>query len=248
MIEHIKIFPNIDELSKAAVDKTIEWAKTLLETQKLVSIALPGGNSPKAYYRMFSREYSQSLPWERIHFFTIDEQISPDSQKGWIYQQAESEFISSLAIPKENLHRAPFNAASPLESALLYEKDINQYLAQSGNTGIDILILGIGADGHVACLYPRQESLNEKEKKVVAIHPPEPDAAQDWVTITYPLFNQAQYALFLVSGKSKSPVLSLIYNYPEEARRSYPCARIAPLRELLWAADQEAFGFDPSSL
>lgn len=251
MIEHIKIFPDIEDLSRMAVEKTIEWAKGLLDKQPVVSIALPGGNSPKAYYRIFSQQYQQALPWDKIHFFTIDEQFSPPGQKGWIYQQAETEFFSALSIPPGNLHRVPVTAPSWAEAAALYEKDILNYREKYElplDQVFDILILGMGTDGHVACLFPQQESLDEKIQGVIPVHPPEPQADQEWITLTYPFMNHSQYALFLVNGASKAPVISTLYNYPEKARLLYPCARVSPLRELIWAVDQDALGFDPQSL
>ncbi len=163
---------------------------------------------------------------------------------------ARRAFIARVPVPSQNVHPVPAETASPEEAAIAYEKILRESFRPEGKGGslgegkdfppFDLIVLGIGADGHTASLFPGDRVLEEQERWVASVSNPRGSPSVPRVTLTLPVINKARCVLFLVSGAGKGEVIDLIMNDPETASRLYPAARVRPEGRTLWLLDEKA--------
>jgi 6-phosphogluconolactonase len=205
MQQHIRRFKDLEELSRSAAK--------YIEKQDLFSLVLSGGNTPKRLYELFAES---NMPWERIHLFWGDERCVPPDHPDSNYRLAHSAFISKVPIPPGNIHRIP--AEKGPAAADEYQQTIQPF---------DLVLLGLGADGHTASLFPGDPAVDETTR-LVAYVPRKPVSR---ITLTLPALNRARQALFLVSGGSKREITEGILTGADTAS---PAARVRPKESLTW--------------
>lgn len=207
-------------------------------TQKTFDIALSGGNSPKGLFKKLSKKYADEIPWERIHFWWGDERcVAPDDEQS-NYKMTKEFMLSRVPIPEKNIHRIK-GEANPEEEAMRYSAEMEKTLNSRGKDPVfDIIILGLGDDGHTASIFPDQLELFEFEQScAVAQHPL---TGQKRITITGNVLNNANQIFFLVTGKNKALRVSEIMN-DSEAAKLLPAYYISPTNgELIWFLDETA--------
>jgi 6-phosphogluconolactonase len=206
--------------------------------QEVFDIALSGGNTPKDLFKRLSEKYIDLIPWEKIRFWWGDERcVSPEDEQS-NYKMTVDYLFSNISIPKENIHRIK-GEANPEEEAIRYSKEMKKYLNSRGEAPVfDIIILGLGDDGHTASIFPDQLELFEDQKScAVAQHP---ITGQKRITITGNVLNNANQIFFLVTGKNKAIRVSEIMD-DSEAAKLLPAYYISPKNgELIWFLDEEA--------
>lgn len=207
-------------------------------TQEIFDIALSGGNSPKGLFKKLSKKYADQIPWERIHFWWGDERcVGPDDEQS-NYKMTVDYLFSQISIPETNIHRIK-GEADPEEEAIRYSTEMETSLNSRGKDPVfDIIILGLGDDGHTASIFPDQLELFEhKQSCAVAQHP---ITRQKRITITGNVLNNANQIFFLVTGESKALRISEIMN-DNEAAKLLPAYYISPTNgELIWFLDELA--------
>jgi len=207
-------------------------------------MALAGGSTPLRLYSLLAR---LDLPWRSVHLFWGDERMVPFENPSSNFGAARRAMLSSIDIPKGNVHPVPVDA-SPAEAAGLYESDLRDFFGvgkSSGGATFDLVILGMGEDGHTASLFPGSDALEERERWAVAVEAPEGAGPARRVTLTLPILNSAESALFLVSGREKADALHDVLQMGRHAASQYPAAMIRPEGTLLWFADSAAAGGMP---
>lgn len=225
-------------------DKTslIDRASVLVKEKILAAIAsknrcaisLSGGSTPKPLYERISQE---SLPWEKIHVFWGDERYvsptDPDSNQRMVRQA----WLDQVKIPSTNIHPMPTSAENPEVDALNYQEELLIFFGTSlpQIPVFDIVLLGMGDDGHTASLFPNTEALNVRDQ-LVTVGNKDGDAR---LTFSVPLINNASCVIFLVAGASKQPALEQIFAASGDDR-AYPSRLIKPQGELFWLLDQAA--------
>lgn len=236
MNTEVKIFASPQKVAEAFARELAQLV--IHHRQKRFDIALSGGSTPEMLFQHLSRDYQTAIPWERIHFWWGDERcVAPDHPDS-NYGMTARNLFSHIQVPEENIHRI-LGENDPEQEAERYGNELKEQLSSpNGWPVFDLIILGMGNDGHTASIFPHQiELLQSPQICAVAIHP---ESGQKRITITGEVINSAHKVFFLVTGKNKAERISQIMNTPEDAV-NLPAFHIAPEQgELIWYLDQDA--------
>ncbi len=231
----VQVLASAQELARAA-----SWyiQHRLLEAARSrgrVLLALSGGSTPLPVYERLAK---LALPWDRLHLFWGDERCVPPDDERSNFGNAHRTLLSHVPIPEANLHRIQ-GELEPKEAAQSYENDLRKFFG-SEPPSMDLVLLGMGADGHTASLFPGGPELEESRSWAVNSEPPAgTEPALPRVTLTLPAINAARAVLFLVAGLDKRPAVSRILKVIGSGRET-PAGRIMPKGELAWFLDREA--------
>lgn len=209
-----------------------------LRDKKHFTIALSGGSTPKLLFRLWAAEYRDVIDWSAIHFFWGDERCVPPGDDESNFGMTKTLLFDKVNVPEENIHRV-HGEDEPEEEARRYAAEIADNTEQyNGFPSFDLVILGMGDDGHTASIFPHEIALFKEERFcVVATHP---TSGQKRVSITGPIINSAQRVAFLVTGANKKEKVSAIFQR-EEGCLSYPAAHVQPVTGALhWFMDEAA--------
>lgn len=228
-------------ISKDATAVAQDFARYFAEQvagQKHFTVALSGGSTPKLLFELWADTYRESINWPEIHFFWGDERcVSPEDNES-NYGVCKALLLDHIAIPSGNIHRVR-GEEQPSAEAKRYAVEIDDYTDEVNELPtFDLIILGMGDDGHTASIFPHQMELLTAEKITeVAVHP---TSGQKRITFTGPLINNAKRIAFLVTGAAKQQKVMEILNHRPKAK-AYPAAHIQPLNgELHWFLDEAA--------
>jgi 6-phosphogluconolactonase len=210
---------------------------TALAAQGPCRVSLSGGSTPKALYGLLaSDEFRGRFPWQRVFWYWGDERFVPPDHPDSNYRMAREAMLAKVPAPAENIHPVPTDG-SPEEAARRYERMLQRAYGAStldpSRPLFDIMLLGLGADGHTASLLPGDPALDERTRWVVAVSHGRPEVR---ITLTYPAIESSRHVAFLVEGISKAPVLSAI----RAGESRVPAARVQPVGELIWFVDRAA--------
>lgn len=226
-----------DDLGRTAAQVVLESAGRASSPDGMFTVALSGGNTPRALFNALAAPpFRDSMPWDRTQVFFSDERFVPPDSADSNYHTAQECLLSRVPIPDRFVHRVATVDVDPEESASIYEEGIRRVLeAGSGDVPpFDLILLGLGEDGHTASLFPNTGALDAEDALVV---PNYVSHLGTWrITFTYPLINAAKRVVFLVSGREKAPVVAAVL-----AGSSLPASRIRPSHgELYWVLDPDA--------
>jgi len=204
------------------------------------AVAVAGGTTPRGCYRLLASDHREQIPWPRVHLFWGDERMvpvdHPDSNQGMI----RKELLAALDLPEANVHPVRTDLGSAEEAAARYHGEICGFFELEGSQlpRLDLVLLGLGEDGHTASLFPGCAALQETRRLVACCRPTRAD--HDRVTLTLPVINAAAAVVFLVSGERKADALRRVLD-SGGGRRDLPAARVAPESgEALWLVDRAA--------
>jgi 6-phosphogluconolactonase len=233
----IKISESQSELAAGLASELSEIINKAAFLKKTLTIALSGGSTPRLLFSVLAEQYSKKTDWSFVHFFWGDERCVPADDPDSNFGMTRSVLLDRINIPETNIHRIR-GESLPEKEAVRYSAEIKK-TARSGDDlpVFDLVILGLGDDGHTASIFPRNRELLFSEKIcAVATHPV---TGQKRVTITGPVINNADNIIFLVTGSAKATVVADIIENPGEV--SYPAASIEPSHGTLkWYLDNEA--------
>ena len=240
--QKIQIVADAEAMSKAAAETLVRQLEETLQTRDVFSISLSGGSTPRRLYALLADDPAlrAQIPWERIHFFWGDERhVSPDHPDS-NYRMADTALLSKVPIPATNIHRMRAENPDAAKAAADYEQEIRRFFKiESGQLPrFNCVLLGMGADGHTASLFPGTAALAETWRLVVS----------NWVkkfqsyrmTLSLPVINNADYILFLVAGREKAETLKAVLEDDSKTIR-FPAQYIQPTHgQLTWLLDQPA--------
>ncbi|WP_421976290.1 6-phosphogluconolactonase [Roseivirga seohaensis] len=232
----IKTFKNPEVTAKAFADYLCEIQQ---EVNRL-NIALSGGSTPKLLFEILVNKYSDKIEWPKFHFYWGDERCVPPTSGESNYGMTHEYLFQHLDIPEENIHRV-FGECDPNEEAVRYGKLISENLPPiNGLPQFDLIILGLGEDGHTASIFPHQmELITSRKVCEVAKHP---TSGQKRITLTGSVINNAKEVCFLVIGNAKAEKVNEILNITGDYQL-YPASYIKPTHgELVWFLDKAASG------
>ena len=231
------VFSGTEPMSNFMVRRWRQASEEAIERKGLFIAALSGGKTPVHFYRTLANQRG-TLPWDKTHLFLVDERFlswdDPDSN----YHLLRESLLDRIEIPQENLHPVPAGNPTPQLSAEAYEEDIRRFFKlRSGQYPLfDLVLLGIGEDGHTASLFPGSPALEEGYHLAVAVIRDE--TRHHRITLTLPVINHGQEVVFLVSGKNKAAILKRVIR---QGDLSLPASRVSPNRgKLLFLSDLEA--------
>lgn len=202
----------------------------------IVHIALSGGSTPKILFELLADEYDEDIDWEKLHFWWGDERCVPPTDNESNYKMTKELLFDSISIKDSQIHRV-LGENEPQEEANRYGEEILKHLPiVNGLPQFDIIMLGMGGDGHTASIFPQEMSLLE-DKAIcgVANHP---ESGQKRVTLNGPVINNAQDISFLVTGEGKTEKVDEIFNQ-KEGYLSYPAAHFNG-ENVVWYLDDSA--------
>jgi len=232
---NIQIFNTTDELSRSFT----EWLKGLLEEKREITIALSGGSTPKSLFDYWASLPEGEIEWEKIKFFWGDERcVSPYHEES-NYKMTKQHLFVFVPVPEENIFRMMGENDPAAEADRYGELLQDELVNHRGVPVFDIVMLGMGDDGHTASIFPHQMALWESNAScVTATHPV---SGQRRISITGKVINAARNVVFLVTGANKAEKVKEIVTLPEEAAKKYPAARVQPESgNLYWFMDQQA--------
>jgi len=231
---------------QAAADVLSETTRFAVTTAGCASIAISGGRTPRGMYRLLARPpYAAAIPWDRVHLFWTDERLVSHEHPASNFGAARTDFLQSLPRAPGGLHPVPVSSDGDA-SARRYEEEIRRHFHQRhlNEPSFDLILLGLGADGHTASLFPGSPVLSEQRRCSAAVKGGEPDVER--VTLTYPVLNCARRILFLVTGESKA---AQVRHVVTGAKPLLPAQRVRPRSGRVdWVMDRAAASLLPDSL
>jgi 6-phosphogluconolactonase len=228
------------ELFEAAAEEVVRAANEAVAQRGRFTVALSGGSTPRSLYTLLATSAHTSLPWDRTFFFWGDERHVPPTDPDSNYRMAEEALLSKVSVAAANVFRIPAENPDAAAAAHAYEQTLRKFFAlqPSEFPRFDLILLGMGPDGHTASLFPGSAGLQEKSRLVVA----------NWVekfkisriTLTLPVLNAACCVAFLVSGTEKAAALRAVLE-GDAPGEQYPSRLVRPADgRLIWFVDRAA--------
>ncbi len=217
-----------------ALGLIVDRINTTLQQQEKFTIALAGGGTPKPLYEALAQ---QSLPLEKIHIFWGDERYVPADHPDSNEKMAREAWLDQVSFPSANIHPMPTLSNDPSVDAQTHDQELQQFFGVKPGEfpRFDIILLGMGDDGHTASLFPQTEALTVSDRLITVGN----KDGQPRITFTCPLINQSRCVMFLVAGENKRPALAQIFS-PDGDETLYPAKAVQPQGELFWLLDEAA--------
>jgi 6-phosphogluconolactonase len=240
MSSDIRIFDDPAKLFQGAAEEFASQATAAVRSRGRFTVALSGGSTPKSLYTLLAQ--IPSLPWDKIYFFFGDERhVPPDSPES-NYRMVRESLLTKVPIPAADVFRVPGELPDASDAAKAYEQTLRQFFNEPahGLPCFDLVLLGMGPDGHTASLFPGIPALQEKSRWVIS----------DWVekfktdriTLTLPVINNAAVVMFLVSGRDKASTLKEVLE-GQQPGELFPSKLVKPTDgQLIWMVDRAAAG------
>ena len=238
----VEVLKDADAVARRGADLFAATAQEATAARGAFTVALSGGETPGAMYRILAHQvFTQKIPWRRVHLYWGDERcVPPDSERS-NYRLADESFIRHVPIPPDNVHRMR-GEDDPDQAARAYEKLLLTPPARPAHSPaslpvLDLVLLGLGADGHTASLFPHSPALTVEDRLVV---PNEAEGTGARLTLTVPVINAARHVVFVVTGAAKAGMVAAVLEGPRRPP-AIPAQLVAPAKgTLIWLLDEAA--------
>ncbi len=239
-ISNLNIYKTPEELTKIFAEVLKNKFDELLKNNQNISIAISGGNTPKALFEILASEYKYSINWNQINFYWVDERCAEPDDEQSNFGNAYNLLFSKIDISPSAINRIKGEASAKAE-AKRYSELVKMKVKQKNSLPcFDIILLGMGNDGHTASIFPNQMKLLESPEIYTVSTAPKGGLKR--ITMTGKIINNSDTVYFLVSGSDKASVFNTIQNNEADANK-YPAAYIKPEGgELYWYVDSKAAG------
>jgi 6-phosphogluconolactonase len=230
-----RIFKTASELFSEALKLWAVMAEEFIEQHGSFAVAISGGKTPGPFYERLSG--MTELPWEKTHVFMVDERFVPYDDEANNYRMINQILLMNLHIPATNIHPILTSQLFPAESAEKYEKNVRAFFKSRRRSDpvFDLILLGIGSDGHTASLFPGSAALQERERYVTEV---KGDNGPERITMTLPLINMARNITFLVTGAEKA---GAVRDVIQNRRPDLPASMVNPAKgKVYYLIDKEA--------
>ncbi|NLJ00996.1 MAG: 6-phosphogluconolactonase [Bacteroidales bacterium] len=231
----IRVFDNMDDLTQSFTD----WLAERLTEKEYLTISLSGGSTPKRLFDHWASLPQGEIDWTKIKFFWGDERCVPPENEESNYKMTKDHLFNFVSVPEKNIFRIQGENEVEAE-AERYATVLEQELESKNGTPVfDIMMLGMGDDGHTASIFPHEIALWESNRNCVAATHPE--SGQKRVSVTGKVINAARHVVFLVTGENKAEKIGEIVRQPNKAEKKYPAALVQPdSGNLTWFMDNKA--------
>ncbi len=228
------------ELSQKAAERFVALANEASASSGRFTVALSGGSTPRALYSLLATPgFAERIPWSKVHLFWGDERCVPPDRADSNYRMVRESLLTKISIPSENIHRMA-GEKEPKTTAVEYEKELKTFfqLSEGALPRFDLILLGLGEDGHTASLFPGSAALDETEHLVAKVYVKKLNAHR--LTLALPVLNESAQIYFLVAGKTKATIVKeLLGTHPTMAK--FPAQRIQPVNgALTWFITRDA--------
>jgi 6-phosphogluconolactonase len=237
----IRTLTTPQELFAAAAEEVVRTADESIARRGRFTFALSGGSTPKGLFTLLATNARATFPWDHTFFFWSDERHVPPTDADSNYRMADEAMLSKIPVAASNVFRVPAENPDAAAAAQSYEETLRKFFQLKGGEfpRFDLILLGLGPDGHTASLFPESAGLQEKSHLVIA----------NWVekfktsrlTFTLPVLNAARGVAFLVSGTDKAPALHSVLEDESAPGERYPAKLVRPNNgKLAWFLDVAA--------
>ena len=238
---NIEVVRDPDVLAQRSAEIFVADARKAIGAKNVFRVAVSGGHTPEDFFKLLGEmPQANSLPWDNIHLFWVDERIV-DADSPWSnYKLAADTFLAKVPIPQENIHRIPTEYGDFKTAAGRYEEIIRKVfdLERGQLPEFDLIVLGVGSDGHTGSLFPGSYAAFDTEDLACAVYVLDDDPNR--ITLTPPVLSAASHLIVLVSGEEKAEILKkILTTEPDEVR--YPIHALWPvLEKITWLVDAAA--------
>jgi 6-phosphogluconolactonase len=232
---NLLVYETPEELAGAAARDFATRAKEAIDERGRFAVALAGGSTPNATYEVLARDYANELDWSRVHVFFGDERTVPPGHEDLNYRMAYETLLSR--VPVGSVHRMR-GELPPDEAAAAYEEELRSFFGQVDVPRFDLILCGLGEDGHTLSLFPETAALDVTYRWVVANPVLKLGTAR--LTLTIPVLNASRAVTFLVAGESKAEALKEVLEGDADPH-AYPAKHVRPEGgDLTWMVDRAA--------
>jgi 6-phosphogluconolactonase len=200
----VRIFPDLETASRECARAIVQAITARTTGGDRFTLALAGGETPRALYRILATEHRTAVSWGQVHLFWGDERYVPPDDPRSNYRLVRDTLLGAVPIPPDNVHPMPTDFPDPRDAAQAYERDLRTHFPPPWPR-LDLILLGLGSDGHTASLFPGSAALHEQERWVVDVRAPVGPPSR--LTLTLPVLNHAASIFFLAAGAEKADAL-----------------------------------------
>jgi len=241
---NVEVVSDPEGLAYRGLELFIADAAKAVKAKGEFHVAISGGHTPKRFFELLvEAPGAKTLPWDRTHLFWVDERYVPPDSKWSNYKLASDTFLNEAAIPEENIHRIPTEYDDFQAAARCYEATIREVFSLQGSQlpKFDLIVLGMGVEGHTGSLFPNSYAPFDKEDLACVVYVL--DEKLNRITLTHPVLCAASHLVVLVCGEEKAGILKDVLTHePDEVR--YPIHTLWPiLDKVTWLVDSEAAKF-----
>lgn len=226
MNAELRVFPTLAQLSSVLAADIADLIAERLTHSAVFTVALSGGETPRALGRALAGERREQIDWERVHFYWGDERYVPPEDPRSNFRMAREALLARVPTPPWNIHPMRTNLPDPEEAARLYEAELRRHFAPPW-PAFDLALLVLGREGHTASLFPGSPGLFEQTRWVLAVRAPVDPPVR--LTLTLPVFNHARRVCFLVAGEEKAEALGRVLSGAGTVEQ-LPAAGVRPLQ------------------
>jgi 6-phosphogluconolactonase len=234
MTRDVRVFADADELALRAAQATADLLDEAVRASGSCSLVLSGGTTPRRLYTLLATRFRDRIPWNVLHLFLADERYVPYHDPRSNYGMIAATLVDHVPCPPDNVHPMPTDFSNPEDAARDYEATLRRHF-EGSTSHFDLAVLGLGADGHTASLFPGSAALEEQTRWVVTASAPVDPPLR--LTLTLPALAGATRAFFIVTGSDKADALRDVLA-PAPDWRVYPAAAV--VSPGIWWVDREA--------
>lgn len=234
------IFENSSSLHIAAADYFLARYQDALKRHNAFHVSLSGGTTPKYLYQILAKSpYCEQIEWKKVYIYFGDERFVAHSHDDSNYKMASQALLLNVSIPPNNIHAVATELANASAAAEDYQQQLSQHLPNDdqGNAQFDLVLLGLGPDGHTASLFPGTAILDEYDKLCDAVYVEKFDSWR--ISLTYAAINNASSILLLSEGSGKADIIHELVNSPSSDKK-YPIQSVTPSNNMHWFIDKAA--------
>jgi 6-phosphogluconolactonase len=228
------VWKNSEAMSVAAAHFFVAACHQAIAKQGRFSVALSGGSTPRRLYELLATpEFNKNIPWKNVFLFWSDERFVPHTSPESNYNMVKESLLDHIDIPPRNIFPVPISG-NPDQCARQYEMNIKKFF-DNKPPSFDWILLGTGADGHTASLFPNTPVLAESRRSIKEVWVAD---KQTWrITFSFPLINRSKQIIFLVAGKEKAHVINAVFN--KRTKKIFPVQYVNPEKSM-WMLDEKA--------
>lgn len=268
----VRVYSDAGAVARGALEIVIDEAAASIHARGRFNLALSGGTTPRLLYEFLAEVPPGTIDWNRVHLFWGDERCVPEGDAESNYQTAYEALLCRVLIPEANIHRIRGEHPDPHGAAIEYDRFLRKFFAfpaiaaakqdysgrapdatpeglrpdsqmmRFARTTFDLILLGMGEDGHTASLFPGDPVLRETRHWVYAVSAPRGIEPSQRVTLTLPAIASASRAVFLVTGAKKRDVLAAVLRDPAGTGAKYPASLVTATHGVLWLVDEAVAG------
>jgi 6-phosphogluconolactonase len=236
-VADVRVFADVSDLACRVAEAAAAVMTTAVRAAGRCSLALSGGTTPRSLYARWASAFTDRIPWSDVHVFWGDERFVPADDPRSNYRMAKETLLDRVPCPAGNVHAMPTSLATPEIAAAAYEATLRRHFTDD-RPRFDLLLLGLGPDGHTASVFPRSPALDETARWVVPVTVPADPPSR--LTLTLPALNAAVHTYVLVAGPDKAAAVARVLSGTADVQ-ACPAAGLLPSGDgLVWWLDREA--------